>query len=390
MHHSPIYFTDTTFTRKLMLAGIVAAVFGGGLSALAAATDWNRFIYNYLVAFVFIGGMSVTGVFFTTVLYLMRSGWSTAIRRIPEFIGGFVPYLAILLVPIVFGIGELYHHWVHPEPGDTLLAGKASWLNVPFFIIRLAIYYLVWTGMYFFIVGNSFKQDKTTDPTPTKRNWIVSAPIVILYALSMTFAAFDLLMSLYPHWYSTMFGVYYFAGSFVGCLAVIAIIAVAMKKAGLFTEWLTPARFHDLGKLLFTFNVFWAYIGFSQYMLIWYANLPEEIIFFKYRVNNGWEFVSLSILFLHFIVPFIILLSQSSKKNLNTLLAGAVILLVAHFIDLFWLVMPYFNHEAVPFSWYEIVPTIAVGGLFMIVLARQFKKRNVLPVNDPFLAEAKG
>jgi hypothetical protein len=389
MNHSPIILSDSSFTKKLGMIGLVATAVGGGLSILAATMDWQRFIFNYLVAFVFVGGIAVTGIFFSTVMYLVRAGWSAAVRRIPEFIAAFVPFLILMMIPIVLGVGDLYHHWVHPEPGDTLLAGKANWLNVPFFVIRLAVYYLIWLGMYFFIVGNSFRQDKTTDPTPTKRNWTFSAPVMILYALSMTFAAFDLLMSLYPHWYSTMFGVYYFSGSLVGCLALIAILMVSLKRAGHFTEWLTPDRFHDLGKLLFAFNVFWAYIGFSQYLLIWYANLPEETIFFTYRMSHGWEYVSWAILLIHFIIPFIILLSQASKKSLNGLLTGAIILLVAHFIDMSWLIMPYYNHDAVPLSWFEIVPTLAVGGIFLLVLSMQFKRKNLLPINDPFLREAK-
>jgi ABC-type phosphate transport system permease subunit len=155
------------------------------------------------------------------------------------------------------------------------------------------------------------------------------------------------------------------------------------------TDWLTSDRMHDLGKLLFAFNVFWAYIAFSQYILIWYADLPEEIIFFTHRFEHGWGVVSALLLLIHFIVPFILLLSEDAKRNLNTLLAGAFILLFAHLLDMFWLVMPNYSHETVTIGWMEFAPVIALGGLFMLVTAWQFRRRHAVPVNDPFLAEAR-
>ncbi|MAT40517.1 MAG: hypothetical protein CL946_13050 [Ectothiorhodospiraceae bacterium] len=388
MTESNYILGDSPFVKKLNLVGLAAAGIGIILSVVAAMVDWERFIFNYLVAFAMVGGIAVTGVFFSMLQFLTRSGWSAAVRRIPEFVAAFVPFLIIMLVPIIFGLDNLYHHWMHPDPDDVVLQGKSGWLNAPFFIIRIAVYYLVWVGLYYFIVGNSFRQDTSDDATPTKRNWIFSAPGMILYAITVTFAAFDLLMSLYPHWYSTIYGVYYFSGSFVGTLALVTIIAVGMKKSGLMHEWLTPDRFHDLGKLLFAFNIFWAYIAFSQYLLIWYANLPEEIIFFKYRVEHGWQYVSLALVGVHFLVPFFILLSESAKRNLNVLLSGAIVLLIAHYIDMYWLVMPYYNHDIVPFGWIEIAPVLALFGLMIAVIAWQFKKRAAIPVRDPFLAEA--
>ncbi|PLX32138.1 MAG: quinol:cytochrome C oxidoreductase, partial [Ignavibacteria bacterium] len=275
MSSSMTQLAETTFVKKLQMAGIATATVGIVLSIVGVMTDMHRFLFDYLIAFVFWGGIAVTAVFFSMLQFLTRSGWSTAVRRIPELLGGFTPFLLVLLLPIVFGVGELYHHWVHPEAGDVVMAGKQPWLNTPFFIIRLFVYVAIWIGMYFFIVGNSIRQDSRKDITLTRRNWKFSAPITIFYGITITFAAFDLLMSLYPHWFSTIFGVYYFAGSLVGALAVITLVMIMLRRAGLLSEWLTMDRFHDLGKLLFAFNVFWAYIAFSQYLLIWYADLPE-------------------------------------------------------------------------------------------------------------------
>jgi hypothetical protein len=388
MTESSYVLSDSPIIKKLNLIGLGLAAIGIILSVAAAAMDWNRFIHDYLFAFVFFGGIAITGVFFSMLQYVVRAGWSVALRRIPEFMAALVPFLILIAIPIILGIGDLYHHWVHPTPGDAVLQGKAGYLNVPFFIVRIGIYYLIWLGLYYFIVGNSYRQDKTTDPKPTQRNWKYSAPAIILYAMSMTFAAFDLLMSLNPHWYSTIFGVYYFSGSFAGALAMITILAVILRKAGVLPEWLTSNVFHELGKLLFAFNVFWAYIAFSQYMLMWYGNLPEEIIFFEHRFKGSWQYVSYAIVFLHFVVPFLLLLSENSKRNLNVLLSGAIIILAAHLIDMYWIVMPYFSHESLPLGWMEISPLLAIGGIFIVLTMRQFRKRSAVPIHDPFLPEA--
>ena len=387
MHIGTVKLADTVFVKRMTMAGLGLAGLGIVLSILSAFGDWDRFLFGYLIGFVFFAGVAITGVFFSMLQYLVRAGWSVSIRRIPEFMGAFVPFLLVLMVPVALGVGTLYHHWVHPEHGDVIMAGKKAWLNTPFFLARLGAYYLIWLALYYVIVGNSFRQDTTTDLKYTERNWKLSAPGMIVFGVTITFAAFDVIMSLSPHWYSTIYGVYYFAGSLVATLAILCIIAVALRRAGLLTEWLTPARFHDLGKLLFAFNVFWAYIAFSQYLLIWYANIPEEVVFFKARFENGWQYVSYTIVFAHFFVPFIILLSQEAKKNLNVLLTGAVILLLSHFIDVYWLIMPNHSPEAVVIGWQELAPWLGIGGLFLLVVAWQFRRRNAIPVNDPFLAE---
>ena len=380
---------NTPFVKRLTRTGLAVAALGILLSIIAWATNAERFYFSYLVAVVLFAGVAVAGVFFSMLQYLVRAGWSAAVRRLPEFIGAFVPWIILLLIPLAAGLGTLYHHWMHPEAGDALLAGKKVWLNPTFFLIRMGVYYLIWTGLYFFIVGNSIRQDRATGIGPTQTNWKFSAPGIIAFGITLTLASFDWLMSLSPHWYSTIYGVYFFAGSLVGTLAVTTILAILLKKAGLLNEWLTPSRFHDLGKLLFAFNVFWAYIAFSQYILIWYANLPEEVIFFTVRRANGWQYVSYAIIFIHFLLPFFLLLSQAAKRNLNVLLAGAVILLIAHFVDMYWLVIPNFSPEHVTFGWIEVVPTLAVGGLFISVIAWQFKRHNAIPIQDPLLNEAK-
>jgi hypothetical protein len=389
MEQNTALLAGTPFVKRMTMTGLLLAAAGIALSAAAAYSNSERFLFAYLTAFVFVGGIAVTGVFFSILQYLVRAGWSVSIRRIPEFMGSLVPFLVILAIPIALGAGTIYHHWMHPEAGDVVLGGKKAWLSLPFFLLRLGVYCAVWTGLYYFIVGNSYRQDKTADVAYTKRNWTFSAPAVILYGVTITFAAFDLLMSLAPHWYSTIFGVYYFSASLVGALATMTIIAVLLRKAGLLAEWLTPSRFHDLGKLLFAFNVFWTYIAFSQYLLIWYANLPEEIVFFRLRLENGWQGVSLLLLVVHFLLPFVLLLSKAAKRNLNVLLSGAVLLLFAHAVDMYWLVTPNFSKQLLIPGWIELAPMLALVGLFVLSIAWQFKKRSAIPVNDPYLGEGR-
>ena len=390
MNTGAVQLANTSFVKRMTQIGLGLAGLGIVLSLLSAFGDWHRFLFGYLIGFVFFAGVAITSVFFSMLQYLTRAGWSVSVRRIAEFMAAFVPFLIVLLVPIALGVGTLYHHWTHPEAGDAVMAGKKVWLNTPFFLARLGAYYLIWLALYYVIVGNSFRQDSSSDHRYTERNWKLSAPGVIVFGITITFAAFDVIMSLSPHWYSTIYGVYYFAGSLVATLSILSIIAISLRKAGLLADWLTPARFHDLGKLLFAFNIFWAYIAFSQYLLIWYANLPEEVVFFKARFENGWQYVSYVIVFAHFFVPFAVLLSQSAKKNLNILLTGSVILLFAHFVDVYWLVMPNHSPGAVLLGWQELAPSLGIGGFFVLVIAWQFKRRNAIPVNDPFLAEGTG
>jgi hypothetical protein len=222
---------------------------------------------------------------------------------------------------------------------------------------------------------------------------------VLIYALTITFAAFDLLMSLEPHWFSTIWGVYTFAGHFVAALAVITLMVVGLRKAGLLQGYLRDEHYHDLGKLMFAFTVFWAYIGFSQYFIIWYANLPEETVYFTSRLENTpWGIFGFLLMIFRFILPFALLLRQDVKRKIQFLVAAAIIILVAHFIDIVWIVMPavgkvvaHGNHEGgypFLFSWNEFTGLIFFAGVFIFLSSNLFKTRNAVAVNDPLLQES--
>ncbi len=395
---SNVNLGSTPLIEKVNKLGLGLAVVGAlGLGATFAVHGQERFFADYLLGFWYFAGISVTMMFFSALQFLARAGWSSAIRRIAENFTGMVPFLAVLLVPIIINL--LGHHsiyeWSHPEAAnDEILQKKAAYLNTTAFMIRMAVYVLFWFGMYRFIVGNSVKQDASgSDITPTRKNWKRSAPWVLVYALSITFASFDLLMSLEPHWFSTIWGVYTFAGHFVASIAVITIMTVALYNAGHLREYITPEHFHDLGKLMFAFSVFWTYIAFSQYFIIWYANLPEETIYFANRGAHGWEYIGIALVLLHFVVPFMVLLRQDVKRKTKVLVAAAVIILLSHFVDLAFIIMPAVGHhimkvEHMVLGWSELTGWLFFAGLFLVFAARDYKKRNAVAINDPLIHEA--
>jgi hypothetical protein len=309
----------------------VATVLGViGLAAgvlLIFVTDEGRprFFHAYLVSFCYFLSLALGALFFVALQHLTRSGWSVVVRRLAEGIAATLPVLAVLCIPVLLGMHDLYH-WTHSDAvaGDSLLQWKQPYLNTPFFIVRVVVYFVVWTLLAWFFLTASVRQDATGDVRLTLRMQAASAPAMVLYAITVTFAAFDLLMSLDPHWYSTIFGVYYFAGSVVGFFALLALVVYLLQRAGRLTRAITIEHYHDLGKLIFAFVVFWAYIAFSQYLLIWYANIPEETVWYLRRQSGSWAAVSLVLLFAHFVVPFVALLSRVSKRRKSLLAAVAV------------------------------------------------------------------
>ncbi len=396
---APLFETIRKWAFALMIVGglgLVASYVTGGEHGQARA------VADYLIGFWYFAGISVTMLFFAALQFLTRAGWSAGIRRIAENFTGMVPLLIVFLVPIVFNM--MGHHsiyeWTHEEAKhDHLLQLKEPYLNIPFFIGRMVFYCLLWWWMSRFVVGNSVKQDTATDIKPTQKNWDRAAGWVLVYALTITFAAFDLLMSLEPHWFSTIWGVYTFAGHFVASLAVLSLMAVALRSSGLLKDYIRDEHYHDLGKLMFAFTVFWAYIGFSQYFIIWYANIPEETVYFTTRMyDTPWGIFGYLLIAFRFVIPFMLLLRQDVKRKIQFLVAASIIILIAHFIDIVWIVMPavgkvlaHGDHaHGVPFyfSWNEFTGLIFFAGVFLFLASNLFKVRNAVAVNDPLLKES--
>ena len=373
-----------------------------GLLALAAglALGWNRhdqfqaFSASYLVNYMFFLSISLGALFFVALQHLVRAGWSVTVRRLAEILANNLIYLALLflpiIVPLLLGQTGAYFKWLDPQriADDPLLQGKLPYLNLPFFTARAVFYFLVWGTLAWYFFKQSTRQDVTGDPKLTRRMEKASPAALILFALTVTFASFDWLMSLEPLWFSTIFGLYYFAGSVVGALAAMILFAMALQTGGLVRRWITTDHYHELGKLLLGFIVFWGYMAFSQYMLIWYANIPEETIWYLARQTGPWVWVTVGLLFGHLLIPFVCLLPREVKRRKIWLGMWAVWMLVAHWIDVYWLVMPTFAPQYLPFGLLDLCCLVAVGSMFLAGLILSSRDCALVPLGDPRLKES--
>jgi hypothetical protein len=265
---------------------------------------------------------------------------------------------------------------------------KLAYLNPQFFMIRIAVYFIIWIGLGTYFYRRSRQQDVNGDVGLSLAMRKVSAPGMLLFALSLTFAAFDFMMTLNPTWYSTIFGVYYYAGSFLGFMALLILISNHVQSKG-FVPAITAEHFHDMGKYLFAWVIFWTYIAFSQLLLIWMANMPEETIFYTWRWQApGWHAMSYILLFGHFIIPFLFLLPRSIKRNKLALSAGAIWLLLMHYFDIYWLVMPNFVHDRLPLHPFDFLLTFGMLGVFIFLVYARLRHAPLVPIRDPYLADS--
>ncbi|MCA9565774.1 MAG: hypothetical protein KC561_19890, partial [Myxococcales bacterium] len=282
----PVMIPDGHFWTKIPVLGGVVGVIGIGAAAGLMTSNWGAFLRAYLVAYMFFLAIALGALFFTLIHHATKAGWSVTVRRITEVMASTMPLFLIGFVPIVLGLPHLYE-WAKPlaegEVLDEILAHKQAWLNPTRFIIFGFAYLAIWNIIAFYFHKKSVEQDKSGDLEISRKLGMASYPALAIFALTTSFAAFDWLMGLNPHWFSTIFGVYYFAGCLVACFATMGLIAIGMKKTGLVGDEINAEHFHDIGKFLFAFTVFWTYIAFSQYMLIWYANMPETTLWFDAR-----------------------------------------------------------------------------------------------------------
>ncbi|MEW6367562.1 MAG: quinol:cytochrome C oxidoreductase [Acidobacteriota bacterium] len=380
-------------------ANVLAWAFGVlGLLGLAASF-WlgyrspegpSHVLHSYLVSLAFFLSIALGALFFVILQHATRAGWSVVLRRIAEIVAANIPILALLAIPVAIGIHHLYH-WADPAAvaGDQLLREKSPYLNPSFFVLRLLAYFALWSALSTYYLRASLKQDQSGDATLTLRMQRLGAPALLLYGITVTFASFDLLMSLDPHWFSTIYGVYFFAGGVVGFFALLPLVIYVLQRSGYAAHAITIEHYHDMGKLLFAFVVFWAYIAFSQYMLIWYGNMPEETDWYFDRQAGGWAWVSLALLFGHFIVPFLAVLSRVPKRS-KALLAGVALWVLAmHWIDLYWLVMPGAEGHPVLPGLADLACTVGIGGLLVAATVLRMRRHALIPVGDPRLDESR-
>jgi hypothetical protein len=373
--------------RRLLIAGAAGAV----VSAIGWFVDPRQFFQSYLMAYMLCLGVTLGCLALGMVHQLSGGAWGVVIRRPIGAASRVLPVMTLLFLPIALGMRHLYP-WTNAElmAADEVLHQKQPYLNTPFFLIRAAIYFLVWNTTVYFLNAWSLEQDRTGDPRLARRMQKLSGVGLLAYGLALTFASFDWLMSLDPHWYSTIFGVLILGGQGLSSLAFLIIVLVWLSRRPPLDRIVVPAHFHDLGNLLLAFVMLWAYFSFSQYLIIWSGNLPHEIGWYLHRLHTGWRVGGVILILFHFAVPFVVLLSRRVKRQPELLLKVAVGILIVRVIDLHWLIAPEFHHEGLSVSWLDVVLPLTLGSLWLASFIYQLRGRALLPVHDPEFDEALG
>jgi hypothetical protein len=419
------------WTWGLFMAG-VGIVLALVLGAYTSHFGIRRFYFSYLVAFCFFLTIALGALFFVMMQFLSRAGWAVGARRTAENIAGTIPFLGLMAIPIWIVVsmenGQLYRwdlplsaaapgatapdaeappslnqpgaDWApvatpdHPLQLDATTLKKRAWLNPTWFIIRQIIYFSVWSIIITFYRNNSLRQDRERDPRITEKLQKWAGFCILLFGLTVTGAAFDLIMSLDPHWNSTIFGGYFFAGGVVSFFATLVLTVNALQHRGWLTKTVTTEHYHDMGKFMFAFTFFWGYLAFSQYMLQWYASFPETATWLSRRgattnpiFVSGWSAVAVALLFGGLLIPFGGLLSRHVKRNRHALAFWAVWVLVFHYVDMYWLIMPEMGPHFAPnasdlFAW------VAVGGVMLAAWSRLSTGHALRPMGDPRLPES--
>ena len=376
-------YTPPASLERLRQRSLIVGVVGLVAAGLGALLNPGQFFHAYLLAFLFWLAAALGGLALSMLHHLSGGGWGVVLRRIFEAAARTLPWMALLFVPIAFGMKSLYP-WTDTAmvAGDHILSGKAAYLNTPFFLVRAALYFAIWCGLALVLSRWSADQDRTGDPALGVRMQRVSAGGLVIYVLSMTFASIDWAMSMEPHWFSTMYGFLFVIGQAIMGLAIAIIVARRLSKEAPMADVYNPGHFHDFGKLLFAFSMVWAYLAFSQFLIIWSANLPEEIPWYQHRMHHGWEFLAIALVACHFVVPFAVLLSRRTKRNATVLARMAMWLIAARLLDLFFLIGPEAYPEGLSVHWLDLAAVIGLGGIWVSLFIGNLKSRSLLPVHD--------
>lgn len=363
----------------------------------AAARFGHSYLFAFMVCFTICGG----SLFWTLIHHAMDANWTVVVRRIPETIISLFPYIAIAFIPIWFMAPDIFGWW-NKAPGlDHVLDLKRAYLNPEWFTVRAIVYLVLLSIWGYMLYAISVRQDESGDPNDSIKMRTLSYSGIIVMGLGISFAGIDWMMSLAYHWFSTMFGVYVFAGCALSSMAVLILVSNTLYRIGYLKEVLSVEHNHTMGKFLLAFTIFWAYIGFSQYMLIYYANIPEETIWFMHRNEGGWYYYSIFLVVGHFIIPFLWLLTQPAKRHSTRLMIIAGWILVMHIVDLYWVIMPQFEQflykkgywdkadvMGIPFSYIDILLPVGLLCIFAYLFIRKYAQNNTFPLRDPRLYES--
>lgn len=363
--------------QRSLIVGILFSV----IFLIGIFVSHEQFHRAYLFAFTFWTGLSVGSLALLMLQHLTGGGWGLVIRRVLEASTRVLPLIAILFIPIVIGASYVYP-WIDHEKA-VKLGDKTKYLNLPFFSVRAIFYFGVWLTLAFLLNRWSLAQDRTADHEYTKLMRNISGPGMVLLIITITFASVDWYMSLEPEWFSTIYGFLFVAAWAVSALAfVIATMALLSKRQPL-NQIVAPMHFHDLGKLLLALVMLWAYFAFSQFLIIWSSNLPEETGWYIVRMHGTWGALIVGVIVLHFAFPFLMLLSRSLKRDPSKLIIVALMILLMRVIDLLWMIEPAFSHEKFHISWMHLVGLIGIGGLWFALFLRELGRRSLIPINDP-------
>jgi len=379
-------------TRRPDHLCLLAAILGLLVVAVGAVVAPTHALYAHLVAFATVLTVVLGMLFFVMLQHVTDAGWSIVPRRWAEHVLAALPVLALLFVPLLAFLPHVWH-WADPShtAGDHLYDLKSPFLNVPFFVLRTVVYLAVWILLAWKLRRLSFAQDESGDPTVSFRLRRLSAPGLVLFGFTVTFASVDWWMTLDYHWFSTIFGVYVFSHAALAALAVLNLLAVGLGRGPLRGK-VTSATLHDLGKLTFTFSVFWVYIAFSQWFLIWYGNIPEETDWMLARGQASWLGMAVAFVVGLFVLPFVVLMPAAAKRRPSTLAAVSVVILIAHWLGMLWLVGPSLHPGAVAFDrlWIDAGALLLIAGAAGWWVVRRARGRALVPTHDPRLAEALG
>ena len=370
------------FQSRALIVGVAGLI----LLLVGAFIDLKQFFQAYLIGFTFWAGIAVGSLALLMLQHLTGGGWGLVIRRVLEAATRTLPFVVVLFIPIIIGAHSLYE-WTDKAivEAHPVIAFKTAYLNLPFFTVRSVVYLGVWLLLAFFLNKWSLEQDRTGDSKFAKNMRVFSGPGMVLLIFSVTFAAIDWFMSLEPEWSSTIYGFIYVASWSLSALAFVIAVMATLSKGEPLNQIVAPLHFHDLGKLLLALVMLWAYFAFSQFLIIWSGNLPEEIHWYLVRMHGVWGAIIITIAILHFGAPFLFLLSRGLKRNPHKLVVIAILVLIMRIIDLCWMLIPAFTREhfSILALLMGMVSAIGVGGLWLWFFTWQLSKRALIPINDP-------
>ncbi len=368
------------FQNASLAVGAVALA----LCAAGAYTSPTQFFRSYLLAFVFWVGVPLGCLAILMLHHLVGGRWGFPLRRCLE--SGMLNFylMAIFAVPLLFGLRALYS-WADPEKVklDSMLQYKAPYLNVRFFIVRTAIYFVVWIVMAYLLNKWSREQDETAKPELTRRLQSLSGPGLVIFGLTVTYASVDWVMSLEPHWFSTIYGMIFMVTEGLAAMSIVTVAVILLSSHKPFADLLSKRVLNDYGNLLLTFTMLWAYLSFSQYLIIWSGNLQDEIPWYVSRASGGWAWVALALVVFHFAVPFLLLLSRFVTRQMRWLGIVAAIQIVMSVVDIFWLTVPAYERAGPQFHWMDWVAILGIGGIWFWRFMGNLKSRPLLPLHDP-------